>query len=89
MIPWCPGGSLFFKMTSPRVISDFPALKAYLEQTKAPNWSKETLLKRQELRDAGVRQSQLESKYSLIPGAFLASMLTFCLSSFQHHSDMH
>lgn len=31
----------------------------------------------------------MESKYSKIPGAFLSSVLTFCLSSFQHLSDLH
>lgn len=42
----------------------------------------ETLFKGQELRDAGVRQGQLESKYSQIPGAFLPSMLIFASAAF-------
>lgn len=37
MIPWGPGGSLFFKESSSRVISDFLALKSYLGQTKVLN----------------------------------------------------
>lgn len=45
MIPWSPGGSLFFKVSSSRVISDFPAFKSYLEQTKVPNENKEALFK--------------------------------------------
>lgn len=71
------------------MISDFLAVKSCLEHTKAWNWNKEILFKRLELRDVGVRQSQLESKYSQNPRTFLPSRLTFYLSSFQHLSELH
>lgn len=90
LIPWSLGASLFFKVSSSRVINDFPSLKLRLEQNKSTKPEQGNLVQRAGAQICWLRQSEPQGWRANIHHTFLEHFFppcSFFLS--QQLSDLH